>query len=250
MINPNVRIAVQFSSKVSEIDEHLPTAVPSLDHYNEMQRQASFLLEDRHDILSLDTVICVAFNDSLCLDTEDLRAVLHDTGRTPLDLHRKLVSLYFVDQERLVELLHAAYERARGAATKFNILRGDTQEFSHELAEIEQLEAFVGYQREGTDATQFILDWSHHQRLRNELHAFPFARDTCDVHADIRIAGGVQVQVEGAVPMQSIGENQGSKTLLIDKQRYTRAAASRVAPSIFDIPTTPTKVRKPTDFLE
>ena len=101
---------------MSEIDEHLSTAVPSLDHYNEMQRQAYFLLEDRHDNLRLDTVISVAFNDSLCLETEDLRAVLHDTGRTPLDLHRKLVSLYFVDQERLVELLHAAYERARGAA--------------------------------------------------------------------------------------------------------------------------------------
>lgn len=154
-------------------------------------------------------------------------------------IHTQLEELYKKAESELQSI----------TAMKLNILKGDTREFSRELAEIDQLEAFVKYQQEGTDATQFILDWSHHQRLRNELHAFPFARDTCDVHADIRIVGGIQVHVEGAIPMQSI-EEQGPKNLLLDKQRYSRAAASRVAPSIFDLPTTPTKTRKPTDFLE
>jgi hypothetical protein len=80
---------------------------------------------------------------------------------------------------------------------KINVLKGDTVELYRQLSEIGQLEHFLQYQQTGGNATQFILDWAHHQRLRTEQHSFPYFRQTIDVLPDIKINGTIQVHVEG-----------------------------------------------------
>jgi hypothetical protein len=84
---------------------------------------------------------------------------------------------------------------------KLNILKGDMIELHREQTEINQLERFLDYQSSGGNATQFILDWGAHQRLRGELHAFAHFRETIDVLPDIKINGGIQVHIEAAGPM-------------------------------------------------
>jgi hypothetical protein len=79
---------------------------------------------------------------------------------------------------------------------KLNVLKGDTVELYRQLGEIEQLEGFLQYQQTGGNATQFILDWAHHQRLRQEQHSFPFFRSHIDVLPDIKINGTIQVHVD------------------------------------------------------
>jgi hypothetical protein len=133
---------------------------------------------------------------------------------------------------------------------KLNILRGDSVELEREMSEIGQLEEFLDYQKSGPNATQFILDWSHHQRLRSELHSFPFFRETIDVLPDIRVNGGIQVHVESA--MNGAAGNFGYSTAEIssDKRFSLNNGAGSGRPRA-----TPTidlaayKVRKATDYV-
>lgn len=81
---------------------------------------------------------------------------------------------------------------------KLNVLKGDVVELNRQLAELGRLETFLAYQQAGGNATQFILDWAHHQKLRSELHSFPHFRQAIDVQPDIRINGAIQVHVESA----------------------------------------------------
>ncbi len=81
---------------------------------------------------------------------------------------------------------------------KLNVLKGDVVELNRQLAEMARLEAFLNYQKDGGNATQFILDWAHHQKLRTELHSFAHFREAIDVQPDIRIHGAIQVHVESA----------------------------------------------------
>lgn len=133
---------------------------------------------------------------------------------------------------------------------KLNVLRGDAVELEREMSEIGQLEEFLEYQKSGPNATQFILDWSHHQRLRSELHSFPFFRETIDVLPDIRVNGAIQVHVESA--MNGATPNFGYSTADIagDKRFSLNAPGTsgrpRATPTI-DL--TAYKVRKATDYV-
>ena len=88
---------------------------------------------------------------------------------------------------------------------KLNVLKGDQVELVRELSEIKHLETFLQYQQTGGNATQFILDWVHHQKLRQAQHSFPHFRNTIDVLPDIKINGSIQVHVDGPT-----GSNGGS----------------------------------------
>lgn len=132
---------------------------------------------------------------------------------------------------------------------KLNVLKGDSVELERELSEIGQLEAFLEYQKSGPNATQFILDWSHHQRLRSELHSFPFFRETIDVLPDIRVNGGIQVHVESAMN----GTNFGYSTAdIAGDKRFSLGNGNngsvrpRATPTI-DL--SAYKVRKATDYV-
>lgn len=134
---------------------------------------------------------------------------------------------------------------------KLNILKGDSVELERELSEIGQLEAFLEYQKSGPNATQFILDWSHHQRLRSELHSFPFFRETIDVLPDIRVNGGIQVHVESAIN----GNNFGYSTVDIAGDKRFSLGNGGISASGGRPRATPTidlsayKVRKATDYV-
>lgn len=135
---------------------------------------------------------------------------------------------------------------------KLNVLRGDLVELEREESEIGQLETFLNYQKSGPNATQFILDWSHHQRLRSELHSFPFFRETIDVLPDIRVNGGIQVHIESAINGNN-NMNFGYSTMEIaGDKRFSLASGtgpagrSRATPTI-DL--TAYKVRKATDYV-
>lgn len=134
---------------------------------------------------------------------------------------------------------------------KLNVLRGDSVELGREMSEIAQLEAFLEYQKSGPNATQFILDWSHHQRLRSELHSFPFFRETIDVLPDIRVNGGLQVHVESA--LNGNGSNFGYSTAEMSVDKRFSIGASPNSPG--RARATPTidlsayKVRKATDYV-
>lgn len=135
---------------------------------------------------------------------------------------------------------------------KLNVLRGDSVELEREMSEISQLEAFLEYQKSGPNATQFILDWSHHQRLRSELHSFPFFRETIDVLPDIRVNGGIQVHVESALNGGAPNFGYSTAEMSADK-RYSLGTAAggasgrpRATPTI-DL--TAYKVRKATDYV-
>lgn len=161
--------------------------------------------------------------------------------------------------DAIQRLLADLYARAEAdvraiARRKLNVLRGDCRELARELAEISQLELFVRYQRDGSDATQFILDWAHHQRLRNELHAFPFAREGIDVEADIRLNGALQVHAAtlgsgGDIPVQPVmasGADDSKASGLFERPKKS----NRPSPSIFDLAAmaAASKSRKPTEF--
>jgi hypothetical protein len=85
---------------------------------------------------------------------------------------------------------------------KLNVLKGDSAELQRQQMEIAALEEFLTYCGSGGNATQFILDWAHHQRLRAELHAFSFFREGIDVLPDIRINGNIQVHID-SIPSAS-----------------------------------------------
>lgn len=112
------------------------------------------------------------------------------------------------NSQEIKEQLEALFQRTLSdlqaiTKRKLNVLKGDTVELHRQLTEIEQLEKFLQYQQTGGNATQFILDWAHHQRLRQEQHSFPFFRQTIDVLPDIKINGTIQVHVDnGNQPQQ------------------------------------------------
>lgn len=123
-------------------------------------------------------------------------------------------------QQSLEELYRRAQNDLKTLTKKkLNILKGDAVELSRELAEISALEAFLAYQQAGGNATQFILDWAHHQRLRTELHAFAHFREAIDVQPDIKINGAIQVHVEGA----------GLPLALQESSAYCTSAADHMA---------------------
>lgn len=77
--------------------------------------------------------------------------------------------------------------------SKLNVIRGDNREVLRQLAEIEALDAFLAYQQASPAAgPEFILGWTHHQRLRAELQAFNYTHEI-DVQADLRVSGSIQV---------------------------------------------------------
>ncbi len=147
--------------------------------------------------------------------------------------------------------LDEIYQRAQAdlkalLKKKLNVLKGDNVELDRELAEIRQLEAFLEYQKSGPNATQFILDWAHHQRLRTELHSFPFFRESIDVMPDIRVNGGIQVHVESA--MHGVAFGMSMADFGGDKRNNVTGATGRprATPTI-DL--TAYKVRKATDYV-
>ncbi len=97
---------------------------------------------------------------------------------------------------------------------KLNVLRGDMVELYRESAEIRNLEEFLEYQQSGGNATQFILDWAYHQRLRGESHSFAYFRETVDVHPDIKINGALQVHVESAACSSASSNSAGANIML------------------------------------
>lgn len=160
----------------------------------------------------------------------------------------------FSNSDTIQSQLDEIYARAKSdlkalLKKKLNILKGDSVELERELSEIRQLEAFLEYQKSGPNATQFILDWSHHQRLRSELHSFPFFRETIDVLPDIRVNGGIQVHVESAMN----GNNFGYSTVdIAGDKRFSlgnggnSSGRPRATPTI-DL--SAYKVRKATDYV-
>ena len=160
----------------------------------------------------------------------------------------------FSNSDAIQAQLDEIYTRAKSdlkalLKKKLNVLKGDSVELERELCEIGQLEAFLEYQKSGPNATQFILDWSHHQRLRSELHSFPFFRETVDVLPDIRVNGGIQVHVESAIN----GNNFGYSTAdIAGDKRFslgnggTATGRPRATPTI-DL--SAYKVRKATEYV-
>jgi hypothetical protein len=97
---------------------------------------------------------------------------------------------------------------------KLNVLKGDVAELRRQELEIAALDDFLAYCASGGNATQFILDWAHHQRLRSEQHAFAFFRDAIDVLPDIRIHGHIQVHVDNGTSGNYNGSGTNNPSML------------------------------------
>lgn len=142
-------------------------------------------------------------------------------------------------QQQLEEIYRKATADLKSITKrKLNILKGDMLELHREAGEINQLESFLHYQASGGNATQFILDWASHQRLRGELHAFPYFRETIDVHPDIKINGGIQVHIEAAglpplAPAYELsgGDSPMRASTLFDRPRYAMGGTGSVGHS-------------------
>lgn len=142
--------------------------------------------------------------------------------------------------------LEAAFARAKEelnsvTARKLNILRGEQRELARQVSELDQHEAFVKYQQQGSDATQFILDWVHHQRLRNELHAFPFGNNvtSSEVQADIRLHGALHIFSADNNQSANSGDDRsnhigGLVGGSFERPRYI-SQRKGASPSIFDL---------------
>ncbi len=157
-----------------------------------------------------------------------------------------------LNAEAIQTQLDEIYQRAQAdlkalLKKKLNVLRGDTVELDRESAEIRQLDAFLEYQKSGPNATQFILDWAHHQRLRTELHSFPFFRESIDVMPDIRVNGAIQVHVESAMHGNLFGMSVAE--LGAEKRFSTASAASARPRATPTIDLTAYKIRKATDYV-
>lgn len=151
-------------------------------------------------------------------------------------------------QSQLDELYRRAQSDLKALLKKkLNILRGDSVELERELVEINHLEAFLNYQKSGPNATQFILDWAHHQRLRSELHSFPFFRETIDVLPDIRVQGAIQVHVESASAHGASGLAGNVANLNASMAALAAGNARPRATPTIDLAAY--KVRKATDYV-
>lgn len=138
-------------------------------------------------------------------------------------------------QAQLEELFKKATADLRAITRrKLNVLKGDGAELYRQQMEISALEEFLGYCGAGGNATQFILDWAHHQRLRAEQHAFGFFREGIDVLPDIRINGHIQVHID-SLPMhaQMANINNGGNGALEEQRpRYSPSRSALSRPSI------------------
>lgn len=81
---------------------------------------------------------------------------------------------------------------------KINILKGDVMELERQQNEISAVEEFFNYEKTGTNAIQFILDWSHYLKMKEELHNFSHFKESIDVSPDIKISGAIQVCTENS----------------------------------------------------
>ncbi len=67
------------------------------------------------------------------------------------------------------------------------ILQGDEYELNRQLGELNRLEHFLSYQKEG-DATTYLFNWTRHQMYRSELYDFRFFRKEIDVQLDAKVS--------------------------------------------------------------
>lgn len=154
-------------------------------------------------------------------------------------------------QGQLEEIYKKALADLRGITKKkLNILKGDMVELHREAAEMRHLEAFLEYQQSGGNATQCILDWAYHQKLRGELHSFAHFREAVDVLPDIRINGAIQVHIDsGNSGDESISAMRQSSLIDGGRPRYTQSPGRVRATPTVDFCSL-TKTRKPTDYTE
>ncbi|KXS19890.1 hypothetical protein M427DRAFT_504927 [Gonapodya prolifera JEL478] len=68
---------------------------------------------------------------------------------------------------------------------KLDTLRGDELELRRQIAEIDRLDDFVGYQKK--QPTQFLLSYSQLQQQKSELHDFRYFREKIDVQCDTKV---------------------------------------------------------------
>lgn len=141
-------------------------------------------------------------------------------------------------QAQLEELFKKAIADLKAITRrKLNVLKGDGAELQRQQMEISALEEFLNYCGTGGNATQFILDWAHHQRLRAEQHAFGYFRESIDVLADIRINGHIQVHID-SLPMHapsspsSINSGAAAGGNEDQRPRYSPSRSALSRPSI------------------
>jgi hypothetical protein len=67
------------------------------------------------------------------------------------------------------------------------VLVGDENELRRQMGEIEQLEGFLKYQKEG-ESMQCVYTWHLHQMLREKLSDFSFFRQEIDVLLDAKVS--------------------------------------------------------------
>ena len=120
----------RFSEKTEAIEETpietsppktlpSPVTAPKLDSYNGDQKQLYHLLEDEALTFDANKIKQLIFYCSTSPSVQEIRAVLRDTGKTPLDLHRKLAGCRrHICQPQVVELLHNAYRKRRNEARR------------------------------------------------------------------------------------------------------------------------------------
>ena len=90
-----------------------PVTAPKLDSYNGDQKQLYHLLEDEALTFDANKIKQLIFYCSLPTSVQEIRAVLRDTRKAPLDLHRKLVDEASNMHPQVDELLHNAYRKRR-----------------------------------------------------------------------------------------------------------------------------------------
>ena len=78
-------------------------------------RQAYYSLKDETVTFDASKALLLIINCGTT-SVQRVRAVLRDTGKTPLDLHRKVAGAYLQSQPQIVELLHDAYRKKRSEA--------------------------------------------------------------------------------------------------------------------------------------
>ena len=87
------------------IDETFDAAPPT------GTRHAYYSLKDETVALDTSKALLLALHRGTASSVQRVRAVLRDTGKTPLDLHRKLASAYLPSQPQIVDLLHGNYRK-------------------------------------------------------------------------------------------------------------------------------------------
>ncbi|KAJ3047942.1 hypothetical protein HK097_011026 [Rhizophlyctis rosea] len=91
---------------------------------------------------------------------------------------------------------------------KQRTLEGDRLELLRHLGEINRLEEFLKYQKDG-DATGFLFNWSRHVVYRSELRDFGGWKRGIDVELDARITGTVNVVIDTDRPTVQSSQSHG-----------------------------------------